>query len=75
MDKIEEASKTTEVKMNYPPSVVVQYVKNWAEQNRKAEQNGPREIAMLDDIVRMIEIAASCMKPGPAEQGNQDKQK
>ena len=71
MDKIEEVSKTTEVKMNYPPSVVVQYVKNWAEQNRTAEQNGPREIAMLDDIVRMIEIAASCMKPGPAETGKQ----
>lgn len=65
------------IKMNYPPSAVVQYVKKWAEQNRKAKQNGPQEIAMLDDIVRMVEIAASVMKaePEPAEQANQDKQK
>lgn len=65
------------VEMNFPPSVVVQYVKNWAEQNKKAKQNGPKEIAMLDDIVRMVEIAASVMKvePEPAEQVNQDKQK
>lgn len=63
------------IKMNYPPSAVVQYVKNWAEQNKKAKQNGPKEIAMLDDIVRMVEIAASVMEPEPAEQANQDKQK
>lgn len=63
------------IKMNYPPSAVVQYVKKWAEQNKKAKQNGPQEIAMLDDIVRMIEIAASVMEPKPAEQANQDKQK
>lgn len=60
------------IKMNFPPQVVVQYVKNWAEQNKKAKQNGPKELAMLDDIVTMVEIAQSVMKaePEPAEQVN-----
>lgn len=60
------------IKMNFPPQVVVQYVKNWAEQNKKAEQNGPKELAMLDDIVTMVEVAQSVMKvePEPAEQVN-----
>lgn len=60
------------IKMNFPPKVVVQYVKNWAEQNKKAEQNGPKELAMLEDIVTMVKVAQSVMKaePEPAEQVN-----
>lgn len=54
-----------EVKLNYPPKVVEDYVKKWAEANAKKEGNGPAEKAMLKDIVTMVGVARSVMKVEP----------
>lgn len=54
--------------MNYPPAYVEEYVKKWAEQSKQAKNNGPAEIAMIDDIVSMIHIARGVMVESPKPQ-------
>lgn len=53
------------VKMNYPPAYVLEYVKKWAKQSKTAKNNGPAEIAMIDDIVAMVTIAKGVMVESP----------
>lgn len=50
--------------MNFPPSYVENYVKKWQE-NAKAKDTPPAELAMIEDIVTMVGIARGVMKPQP----------
>lgn len=52
------------IKMNFPPSYVENYVKKWQE-NAKAKDTPPAELAMIEDIVTMVGIARGVMKPQP----------
>lgn len=54
------------IKMNYPPTYVLQYTRKWAETDR--DKRTEAENNMLDDICRMVGIAAGIMKP-TAENG------
>lgn len=49
--------------MNFPPTYVLQYVRKWSETDR--EKRSEAENNMMDDICRMVALAASMMKPTP----------
>ncbi len=54
--------------MNYPPTYVLQYTRKWAETDR--DKRTEAENNMLDDICRMVGIAAGIMKPTAENGGN-----
>lgn len=60
------------IKMHYPTEVVVKYAKGLLE-NVKKENNGPAEVAMIKDIVTMLEIAKANMKCAPSASGKKSK--
>lgn len=51
------------IKMNFPPTYVLQYVRKWAETDR--EKRSEAENNMMDDICKLVALAASMMKPTP----------
>ncbi len=56
-----------QVKLNFPPQVVEDYVKKWAAVNAKKEGAGEAEKAMLKDIVTMVGVARSVMQVAPGK--------
>lgn len=48
------------------PTFYLEYTKNWLAHQRKAKAN-PAEIAIVEDIHKLVEIAVSQLQPGPAE--------
>ena len=58
------------IQLNFTPGYVVEYFKN-LRAHSKSEKRPAAEIAMLDDAVTMLEIAAAMFKPAP-EKGQDD---
>lgn len=58
------------IKMSFPPAFVVDYAKKMLAHAKKGENNGPGELAMLSDIVTMLEIAEGVMQPSQPDAGN-----
>lgn len=51
------------------PSFYLEYTKNWLAHQRKAKAN-PAEIAIVEDIHKLVEIAVAQLEPAPAEPAN-----
>lgn len=49
------------------PSFYVAYMDNWLAHQRKAKAN-PAEIAIVEDIKQLVEIAVAQLEPAPVEQ-------
>lgn len=58
------------IKMSLPPGFVVDYAKKMLEHAKKGKNNGPGELAVLTDIVTMLEVAESVMAPSQSDTGN-----
>ena len=64
------------VQMSFPPHFVVDYGRKLKAAAEKGRNNGPAEIAMLTDIVTMLEIAEGVMEreqPSQPDAGNPQK--
>lgn len=48
------------------PSFYLEYTKNWLEHQRKAKAN-TAEIAIVEDLHKLVEIAVGVLNPVPAE--------
>lgn len=48
------------------PSFYLEYTKNWLAHQRKAKAN-PAELAIVEDIHKLVEIAVGVLDPAPAE--------
>lgn len=59
------------IEMHLPPAFVVDYAKKMLEQAKKGKNNGPGELAVLADIVTMLEVAESVMTPSQPDAGNE----
>lgn len=55
------------------PGFYLEYTKNWLTHQRKAKAN-PAELAIVEDLCQLVEIAVSVLQPQPAEPANNDKQ-
>ena len=62
--------KNNLIKMSFPPAFVVDYAKKMLAHARKGKNNGPGELAVLADIVTMLEVAESVMTPSQPDAGN-----
>lgn len=51
-----------------PPKAVREYVKQWNESIKEKEDSKPEQLAMMEDILQLIDIAIEHLQPGPANQ-------
>ena len=57
------------IRFNNTPSFYLEYTKNWLAHQRKAKVN-PAEIAVVEDICKLVEIAVNVLEPVPTEPEN-----
>ena len=62
------------VVFNNPPALVRNYVVQWRAHLAQKKETPQAQIAILDDVIKMLDIALQQLKPIPAEPGN-DKSK
>lgn len=54
------------------PAFYLEYTKNWLAHQRKAKAN-PAELAIVEDVCKLVEIAVGVLDPAPAEPGTKQK--
>ena len=54
------------IQLHNTPQFYLEYTKNWLVQKKKEKAN-PAEIAVIEDISKLIQVAVDCMNPEPAE--------
>ena len=64
------ANEKRQIEMHFPPEFVLQYGRKLLAAAKGGKNNGPAEIAMLTDIVTMLEIATGAMEPSQPDAGN-----
>lgn len=60
------------IELHNTPQFYVEYMKNWLTHKRKEGAN-PAELAMVEDIKTLVEVAVSVLDPVPAEPGTDKK--
>jgi len=50
------------------PAFYLEYTKNWLEKQRKS--TNPAELAIVEDLHKLVEIAVGALNPVPAEPDN-----
>lgn len=69
------AKKTQKtVTFNNPPLVVRAYTQQWLNSAKTNKDVTPAQIALMEDILQLIDVAMTILEPSPAEPGN-DKSK
>jgi len=58
-------AKTLE--FNYTPAFTRDCVNNWLAHAKKDAKTSPAQIALLEDVLKLIDVAVSVLEPGPAE--------
>lgn len=58
--------KQKTISFHNTPSFYLEYVKNWLIQQKKAKVS-PAQIAIVEDIYKLVEVAVSVLGPVPAE--------
>lgn len=67
-----KAAKQQVVTFHNTPSFYLEYMKNWSAK-QKADKANPAEIAIVEDITKLVEIAVGVLDPKPAEPANDKK--
>ena len=49
------------------PALTREFVNNWITHARKDKLTNPATIAVLEDILQLIDVAMTVLEPGPAE--------
>ena len=60
-----EQKKGQIIQFHNAPSFYVEYTKNWLAHQRKVNAN-PAELAIVEDIQKLVEIAVGVLDPVPA---------
>jgi len=55
------------------PAFYLEYTRNWLEKKRNTKGENPAELAIVEDIHKLVEIAVGVLDPVPAEQVNDKK--
>ena len=51
------------------PALTREFVNNWITHARKDKLTNPATIAVLEDILQLIDVAMTVLEPSPAEPG------
>ena len=57
------------IEFHNTPGLTREYVNNWLIHARN-DQAAPAQIAVLEDVLQLIDVALSVLAPGPAEPDN-----
>ena len=57
------------IEFHNTPGLTREYVNNWLIHARK-DKATPAQIAVLEDVLQLIDVALSVLAPGPAEPDN-----
>ena len=49
------------------PALTREYVNNWLTHARKDKKAAPAQIAVLEDVLQLCDVALTVLQPGPAE--------
>lgn len=60
------ANEKKVVSFHNTPKFYLEYVNNWLIHKKKEKAN-PAEIAIVEDIYKLVEIAVSMLEPAPTE--------
>ena len=55
------------IKFHNTPALTREYVNNWLTHARKDKQAQPAQLAVLEDVLQLIDVALTILEPGPAE--------
>lgn len=62
------ANKT--IQFSNTPQLTREYVNNWLVQAKKDKKKTPAELALLQDILTLIDVALTVLEPNPKDSGN-----
>ncbi len=68
-----EQKQEQTISFHNTPSFYLEYTKNWLAHQRKAKAN-PAELAIVEDLHKLVEIAVGVLNPVPAEPETEQKQ-
>lgn len=54
------------IKFNNTPALTREYVNNWLIHAKKEAKATPAQIAVLEDVLQMCDVALTVLQPGPA---------
>lgn len=57
------------IEFNNTPGLTREYVNNWLIHARKGKTT-PAQIAVLEDVLKLIDVALTVLEPGPAAPEN-----
>jgi hypothetical protein len=59
------------IQFHNTPALTREYVNNWLTHARKDKKAQPAQLAVLEDVLQLIDVALTILEPGPAEQAKQ----
>ena len=59
------------IKFHNTPALTREFVNNWLIHAKKDKKIQPAQIAALEDVLQLIDVAMTVMEPGPAEPAKQ----
>ena len=59
------------IQFHNTPALTREYVNNWLTHARKDKKAQPSQLAVLEDVLQLIDVALTVLEPGPAEPAKQ----
>ena len=59
------------IELHNTPGLIREYVKNWLIHAKKEKQMKPSELAVLEDIATLIDVAMTVLEPMPTDSAKQ----
>ena len=59
------------IKFHNTPALTREFVNNWLIHAKKDKKIQPGQIAALEDVLQLIDVAMTVLEPGPAEPAKQ----
>lgn len=59
------------IQFHNTPALTREYVNNWLIHARKDKKAQPAQLAVLEDVLQLIDVALTVLEPGPAEPAKQ----
>ena len=55
------------IQFHNTPALTLEFVNNWLTHVRKEKATPPATIAVMEDILQLIDVAMTVLQPGPAD--------
>lgn len=55
------------IEFHNAPGLTREYVNNWLIHLKKDNKTSPAQIAILEDLLKLVDVALTVLEPGPAK--------